>query len=245
MKAGRENLKSRWERLADIETDQKKGIPQPPVEKEQSDSLAVIDLVAPGDLTLGTMPLIDVINRRRSRRSFSNAALTLEELSFLLWTTQGVRDVTASNRTMRTVPSGGARHPFETYLAVNRVDGLEPGLYRYRATKHKLCLIRKGDIARQVHEGCMGQKSVKEAAVTFIWTATPHRTEWRYAAESHKIIAIDAGHVCQNLYLAAESIGCGTCAIGAYSQQKMDELVRVDGEDEFTIYAAPVGRLEE
>ena len=76
----------------------------------------------------------------------------------------------------------------------------------------------------------------------FIWTTIPNRMEWRYSVVSHKIIALDAGHVCQNLYLACESIGCGTCAIGAYDQEKMDKFLGVDGEEEFAIYAAPVGR---
>jgi len=76
----------------------------------------------------------------------------------------------------------------------------------------------------------------------FIWTTIPYRMEWRYSVVSHKIIALDAGHVCQNLYLACESIGCGTCAIGAYDQEKMDRFLGVDGEEEFAIYAAPVGR---
>ena len=140
MKAGREFLKSRWETLSDIETDQKKGLPQPPVEKVPADCLQIIDLVPADKLTLGTMPLLEVINKRRSRRHFTDDALTLEELSFLLWTTQGVREV-AGTRTMRTVPSAGARHPFETYLSVHRVTGLTPGLYRYLPTRHKLCLL--------------------------------------------------------------------------------------------------------
>jgi SagB-type dehydrogenase family enzyme len=77
--------------------------------------------------------------------------------------------------------------------------------------------------------------------VLFFWTAIPYRSEWRYAAASHKLIALDAGHLCQNLYLACEAIGAGTCAIGAYDQALCDELLGVDGVDELTVYAAPVG----
>jgi SagB-type dehydrogenase family enzyme len=67
--------------------------------------------------------------------------------------------------------------------------------------------------------------------------------EWRYGLAAHKVIAIDAGHVCQNLYLACEAIGAGTCAIAAYDQEAMDDLVGLDGKDEFTIYLAPVGKV--
>jgi SagB-type dehydrogenase family enzyme len=81
------------------------------------------------------------------------------------------------------------------------------------------------------------------AAAYFIWTAIPYRTEWRYAEASAKLVAIDAGHVCENLYLACEAVGCGTCGIGAYLQEAMDEFLGVDGRDEFAIYAAPVGKV--
>jgi len=72
----------------------------------------------------------------------------------------------------------------------------------------------------------------------------PYRMEWRYGLAAHKIIALDAGHVCQNLYLACEAIGADTWAVGAYHQQLMDRLVRVDGADEFVVYLAPVGKVE-
>jgi SagB-type dehydrogenase family enzyme len=84
---------------------------------------------------------------------------------------------------------------------------------------------------------------VEGSAVTFVWTAIPYRTAWRYSILSPKIIAQDSGHVCQNLYLACEAIGAGTCAIGAYDQAKMDAALNLDGEREFTIYVAPVGKI--
>ncbi len=80
--------------------------------------------------------------------------------------------------------------------------------------------------------------------MTFIWTVIPYRTEWRYSMLSPKIIAQDSGHLCQNLYLASEAIGAGTCAIGAYDQSKIDPILGVDGEEEFTIYMAPVGKIK-
>ncbi len=143
------------------------------------------------------------------------------------------------------MPSGGARHPFETYLFANRVEGLEPGLYRYLPLEHKLYLVdRRAGLVDEVNGATYGQY-VPDSAVVFIWTVLPYRTEWRYTFLAPKIIAQDSGHLCQNLYLASEAIGAGTCAIGAYDQVKMDAVLGVDGEDEFTIYVAPVGKIEE
>jgi len=246
MEEYRRFLRIEWTEYRSVETDQKKGLPQPPAQKPYPGDAKLVNLVAPGDLALGTMPLVEAINRRRSRRHYTREPLSLEELSFLLWATQGVKEMTGDGRlTRRTVPSGGSRHPFETYLSVHRVAGLEEGLYRYLALEHKLCVLSLGDgYAERACEACLGQESVKESAVTFIWTAIPYRTEWRYHLVSHKVIALDAGHVCQNLYLACESIGCGTCAIAAYGQKKMDAFVGVDGKDEFVIYCAPVGKVE-
>jgi SagB-type dehydrogenase family enzyme len=89
----------------------------------------------------------------------------------------------------------------------------------------------------------LGQGFVGDSAVTFVWTTVPYRMEWRYSLAAHRVILIDVGHVCQNLYLACEAIDAGTCAVGAYDQQAIDALIGVDGEDEFTVYLAPVGKL--
>ena len=240
-------LKSdRWDEWRESETDQRKGVTPLPPEKPYPEDAVLIDLVAGEDLALGEMPLVEAIRRRRSRRRFTGAPLTLDELSFLLWATQGVSKVfDGTGGSLRTVPSGGARHPFETYLFVHHVEGLESGLYRYLPVEHKLILVdRRAGLVDEVNEATNGQY-VYESAVVFIWTALPYRTEWRYSFLSPKLIAQDSGHLCQNLYLASEVIGAGTCAIGAYDQHKMDVVLGVDGEDEFTVYVAPVGKIEE
>ena len=238
----------RWAQWRSHATDQKKGVAMPPVQKPYSAKAPLVDLVAPDKLSVGQMPLIEAIRRRRSRRQFTGAPLSLEELSFLLWATQGVSKVIAGDdgkitRTLRTVPSGGARHPFETYLLVIRVDGVQPGLYRYLPLEHKLCLLRVDPgLVEKVHEAS-GRQYVPDSAVVFLWTAVPYRTEWRYDFLAAKIIAQDAGHLCQNLYLAAEAIGAGTCALDAYDQRAADAVLELDGEEEFTVYMAPVGKL--
>ena len=234
----------RWDEWAGSETDQKKKAPPPSPQKSYPKEATLIDLITPQDLKIGRLPLIEAIGRRKSRRKFTEEFLTLEELSFLLWATQGVREVSSDGAsTKRTVPSGGSRHPFETYLAINRVHGIEPGLYRYLPLDHKLYLLwTNPELANQVKDACRGQVSVGQGAVVFIWTTIPYRAEWRYSFVAHKMIALDAGHLCQNLYLAAEAVGAGVCAIGAYNQDKMDRLIDVDGQEEFVIYAAPVGK---
>jgi SagB-type dehydrogenase family enzyme len=118
-----------------------------------------------------------------------------------------------------------------------------PGLYRYLGIEHQLCPLHSDtDLTEAVHAASR-ESYVLESAVVLIWTVIPYRTEWRYGVNSHKVIAQDSGHVCQNLYLACEAIGAGTCAVGAYDQKAMDRILGVDGEEEFAIYLAPVGRV--
>lgn len=258
--AHRKFLKSdRWDEWREHETDQRKGVPPPPSQKPYPEDVVLVDLVAPQDLTIGTMPLLEAIKRRRSRREFTEEPLTLEELSFLLWATQGTDPAAAqafqnwltseghaaaakATSILRTVPSAGARHPFETYILVNHVTGIATGLYRYLSIEHKLLFLHTGrELADKVAETF--SQWVRRSATILIWTVIPYRTEWRYSFVSHKMVAQESGHICQNLYLASEAIGAGTCAIGAYDQTKVDAILGVDGEDEFAIYVAPVGKV--
>jgi SagB-type dehydrogenase family enzyme len=224
-----------------------KGLPVPPIQKPYPKDAELVDLVNPEQFSLGKMPLIEAIRNRRSRRNFTQESLTLEELSFLLWATQGVEKLIHNGLvTIRTVPSGGAMHPFETYLLINRVNGVSPGLYRYLALNHKLLKLRSDgvDMPSRINEAANGQNFIGESAVVFVWTVRPYRTEYRYGEDSLKDILISVGHICQNLYLACESIGAGTNAIVAYNQKLLDSFVGVDGEDEIALYLAPVGRVK-
>lgn len=226
-------------------TDQNRGVLPPPLEKPYSDAAQRIELVKPGAWQeTGKIDLTTAIGQRRSRRLFTRKLLSLEELSFLLWAVQGLREQPVSYNAFRTVPSAGCRHALETYLAVFNVQDLVPGLYRYLPISHQLLLEHSPpDLAGKTIKAAFGQSFVGQSAVTFIWTALPYRMEWRYDLAAHKVIAIDAGHVCQNLYLACEAIKAGTCAIAAYDQEEADALLGVDGEEEFVIYMAPVGKI--
>lgn len=239
-------LKDTVRKMVDFsQTDQHRGVPPPPVQKPCPPD---VERVALPDMSrfrqICRIDLLSALERRQSRRRFAPTPLSLDELAFLLWATQGVRRRMGAGTVFRTVPSAGARHPFETYLCVRAVDGLSPGLYRYLALEHQLARLREDEsLAEKLGAACFGQAFIAQAAATFIWTALPYRTEWRYGLASYKVIAVDAGHVCQNLYLACEAIGAGTCAIGAYDQEAVDALIGVDDEDEFAVYLAPVGKV--
>lgn len=225
-------------------TAQNLGTPPPPVQKPVPEGTVRIPLHGPEEWTaVGDISLREAMGRRRSVRKFSDRSFTLDELAFLLWATQGVRGEADPVRTCRTVPSAGCRHPFETYLAVFRVEGLEKGLYRYLPVEHALLPLGNPDrLAEKTAQAALGQTFAGKGAVTFFWTALPWRTEWRYSEASVKVIALDGGHLCQNLYLACEAIGAGTCAIAAYDQDAADRLVGADGKDEFVVYMAPAGK---
>lgn len=224
-------------------TDQSMEVPMPPVEKPPTPGAKLIALPQWEGVEQARL-LSELIDARNSVRGYAESPLALEELSYLLWATQGVRKVSGMGTVLRNVPSAGNRHSFETYLSVHRVDGLEPAVYRYLPLSHEL--VRHGDPIppRDLAYACYEQPFCATAAVTFFWTTVPYRTEWRYADASYKVIAVDAGHVCQNLYLAATAIGAGTCAIGAYRQDACDRLLELDTNEEFTIYIAPVGKLK-
>ncbi|MDD1774293.1 MAG: SagB/ThcOx family dehydrogenase [Methanobacterium sp.] len=224
-------------------TDQNRGVQAPSIEKSYDTCLPRIELPREDWEDIYPLKLSSAIKNRESRRSFSNQPLTLRELSFLLWSTQGIRYISGGNA-FRNVPSAGCRHALETYLAVFNVDKIDSGVYRYLPLTHELVLeFKDPELKEKMIKASFNQYFVSQSAVTFIWTVIPYRMEWRYGLDSHKVIAMDAGHVGQNLYLACEAVGAGTCAIGAYDQEYYDELLKLDGEEEFVIYSAPVGKV--
>ncbi|KKM15928.1 hypothetical protein LCGC14_1691090 [marine sediment metagenome] len=229
------------------ESDEEKKEPFPLFQKEYAEDAKLIDLISPENFKIGKKSFLDVINQRVSRRNFTTELLTLEELSVLLWCTQGVKQVLKSKLgVLRTVPSAGAKSPFETYLIINRVEKLEPGVYRYISFTHQLLFIKSiPDSENKIGELAFDQKFVGKGAVIFCWVAIPYRSEWRYTIVAHKFIAVDLGVVCENLYLTCEAINLGTVAIGFYEQNKFDTLLELDGKDEFVVLIAPVGKIRD
>lgn len=225
------------------ESDQDKGLPQPPLELEYDNNAVLIDLPFVENIKVKNLDLREAIESRKSLRKYANTSLTIEELSYILWCTQGVKQVVSRPATLRNVPSAGARHAFETYLLINKVDGIKKGLYRYIAVSHKLMEVNlDSEIDGKVAKGCKDQEFVKNSAVTFIWSADAYRMKWRYGERGYRYLHLDAGHVCQNLYLAAESIDSGVCAIAAFDDDEINNLLGLDGKDQFVVYVATLGK---
>lgn len=224
-------------------SDQSLGYPYPPLEKGYDKETIQIDLPDPELVDLNDISLREAIDKRASVRKYSKDPVSLEELSYLLWCTQGVKQVIHDAATFRTVPSAGARHALETYILANNVEGLEKGVYRFLPIEHKLLAIRiDSEIGNSITTACLDQEFVKENAVTFIWTAIAYRMTYRYGQRGYRYMHLDAGHVCQNLYLSALSIGCGVCAIAAFLDDEMNKILDIDGKEEFTIYVATLGK---
>jgi SagB-type dehydrogenase family enzyme len=205
----------------------------------------LIPLPDPQSVPFGHADLRAIIEQRRSVRHYDESAwLSLAELSYLLWMTQGIKHVSQrTNLTLRTVPSAGSRHPFETYVALRRVEGLELGIYHYLPQQHSLEFYQPGEeVLNQLGEACGRQNHMFTCAATFIWAAQTYRTLYRYSTRAYRYILLDAGHVCQNLYLAAEAMDYGVCAIGAYDDAQVNALLQLDGQTQFVAYLATLGK---
>jgi SagB-type dehydrogenase family enzyme len=238
------------------EADIARGIPQPPIEKVYPPDAHRVSLPDVNRANAPRADLFECMAARCSRRAYTGENLSLQELAFLLWSTQGIKQIVPGHtkymkdgrNALRPVPSGGAINPYETYLAANHVAGVEPGVWRYLPKSHQLLQVRpeqelEDELPMIFSNPSQNQHYVSQAAVVFFWACTPYRGEWRYRHAAHKIMLLDVGHICQNLYLAVEAIGCGCCAIGAYYQDRADAFVGVDGRDEYSVYCASVGRI--
>jgi SagB-type dehydrogenase family enzyme len=225
---------------------QQLGQPQPPLELPFPAGARPIPMMKPDEWKIPSADLQRTIALRQTLRKYSDQSLSMDELSFLLWATQGVKMVDEQRRhTKRTVPSAGARHAFETYLLLNRVEGLEPGLYRYAAIDHAIYEMKAvADVGEKIKEGCLGQEQITGCAAAFFWVVVSERMFWRYQERGFRYVLLDAGHVCQNLYLAAEAIHCGVCAIAAFDDGLVNKALGLDGSALFTAYIASVGKRE-
>jgi len=188
--------------------------------------------------SMGKISVEEAISRRRSCRNFSDKKISLQEISQLLWACQGITD---SVRHFRAAPSAGATFPFETYLIAGAVDGIEPGAYRYNYRTHSLELIKKSDIRRELANACLSQSFIIDAPATIILAALYNRTTNRYGERGYRYVAIEAGHIGQNLHLQCESIGLGTVMIGAFQDDKVKSLLEIEEEP---LYIMPVGKPE-
>lgn len=244
IKIGRDFMKKEMGEEDDFISDQEKKLPQPPLVRAAKSEIQISLPTHFEDLHV-EKDFLQIVNSRKSSRIFTKESLSLLELSYLLWVSQGVKEIRGkSYATIRTVPSGGARHGFETNLLVLNVEGLQPGKYHYLPMSHSLEYF--GDInhkEEKISESVSGQSWASKAAVMFYYSFVPYRCEWRYGIYAHRPALMDVGHVGQNLYLACSALEIGTCALAAFNPSVCNALFDLAGEEEFVVYVFPVGKI--
>lgn len=213
-----------------------------PLHKEYPVSLPRVQLPSPA--VRGGAEFWNTIQARRSVRRYGSRPLALAELSQLLWAAQGVTGEREGYR-FRAAPSAGALYPVETYLCVNNVQSVEQGIYHYEVAEHALAQIESGDRGGDVAAAALDQRLCADAPVTFIWTAVVGRSGQKYAQRAYRYIYLDAGHIAQNIALAAVALGLGSCQIAALFDDELNALLHVDGREETAIYMTTVGPLPE
>lgn len=186
------------------------------------------------------LSLDTTLNQRKSIRSFTPRPLDEKQLAYLLWAATGVQRY-ERGYAFRAAPSAGALYPLETYLVLHRVTGIPAGVYHYSIQHHTLEELSLGDFQRQITQAILGQTMSREAAVVLIWTAIFQRCKWKYQERAYRYIYLDAGHVAQNLALTATSLNLGSCQIGAFYDEEVNEILGIDGVKESAIYLSAVG----
>lgn len=185
-------------------------------------------------------PFEKLVSERRSKRQFDQKPITLGELSYLLWATQGVTATRGTAR-LRSVASAGNCHCFNTYVIPNTVDGLGKGLYLFNALENSLGQVKSDDVSNELTVACLNQKMVGECAVCFVWTAITPKMTNRYGLRGYRYIFIDAGHVGAHLQLACEDLGLGSCNIAAYMDDGVADVLGLESEYELPVYIGVAG----
>ncbi len=194
----------------------------------------------PSQLQEPTIFFTEVLQRRKSIRAFSSSPMSKVDLAFLLWASTGIQRIEPGYE-FRTAPSAGALYPIETYIAANNVEDVEKGIYHYNIRNHLLEEIKVGNFGDDLAHSALDQKICVTASVVFIWTAVFSRSKWKYAQRAYRYIYLDAGHIAQNLALAAASITCGSCQVGAFFDDEINSIVGIDGTEESAICLSVVG----
>jgi len=232
-------------------TDQQKSVMHPPHNKEAVRELIVLPSF---ENVVKNDSYVNLLDVRRSVRNYdTDAGMTQAELAFMLHTAFGIQEIRGAKgeASIRPAPSGGARHAFELYAAVQNVEGLEAGVYRYVPTANvgeKIVSVEYvGAIENHpetIVEMLAKQGWTKTAPVVIFITSVPYRAEWRYDEMAHRVVLIDLGHIGQNIMLSAASLGLGSCCLAAFDQKRSDKVLEVDGNDEFVVYAITVGKAK-
>lgn len=241
------NFMHNWEeRPKDYATDQQLKKPQPPLTKAKMSDVQISLPTNFEDLPIKNN-FLEIINTRKSHRVYTQETMSLLQLSYLLWCTQGVKEIRGkSYATLRTVPCGGGRHEFEAYMAIQNVEGLKDGYYHYLPMTHEIELLSEcNNMTQFISDSLCGQAWACKANVVFYYSMVAYRAEWRYGIFTHRVALIDSGYISENLYLACTSIGIGSCAIGAIADTICNSAFNLDGNEEFIILAHPVGMISE
>jgi len=199
-----------------------------------------VKIALPKPTAPATMSLDEAIRRRKSVREYTGELLDKAQLSYLLWASTGIQR-REHGYEFRTAPSAGALYPTETYLVVNNMDDVPQGVYHYSIRDHGLDQIKAGTFRSDIVEAALGQGMCSDAPVVFIWTAVFERMKWKYRQRAYRYVYLDAGHIAENLALAAVSLGLGTCQIGALLDDEVNAIIDVDGSEESIIYMTVVG----
>ena len=187
--------------------------------------------------------LDDALRKRKSMRNFTSRSITKEQLSYLLWASTGIQRKEMGFE-FRTAPSAGALFPIETYVVINNVESLSKGVYHYNIKGHFLEEIKSGDNSYNIAKAALDQDMCADAAVVFIWTGVFNRSKCKYGQRAYRYIYLDAGHIAENLALAATGLGLGSCQIAALFDDEVNKIIDVDGSDESTIYMSVVGNIK-
>ena len=174
---------------------------------------------------------------RRSIRSYSDAPLTLAEVSQLLWAAQGI----TNDRGFRTAPSAGALYPLEVYVVAGKVEGLPAGIYKYRPREHELWRVDLGDKRRELSGAALGQEPVADGAIDIVFAAVYGRTAVKYGERATRYVHMEIGHAAQNVFLQAGALDLGAAVIGAFFDEEVEKVVQME-RDERALYIMPVGR---
>ncbi len=193
--------------------------------------------LTPPDKT-GELSVEETLQKRRSVRDFSDAALTLDEIGQLAWAAQGITDET---RGFRTAPSAGATYPIELYFIVTEVGDISDGVYRYNNRNHTLEQIMDEDQRDPLYRVALRQDAIIQAPVVLVITGVLERTEQRYGERALRYMHMESGHVAQNVYLQGVALDIGGVVIGAFDDSGVSEVMDLD-DGEHPLYIMPLGR---
>jgi SagB-type dehydrogenase family enzyme len=193
------------------------------------------------DLALDDSGLFDALARRRSLRAYGSQPLALGELGALLWAGAGLT-ARQDGFAFRTAPSAGGLYPIEHYVIANDVEGLEQGLYHYDVLARALERLHAGDQRRPIARAALDQQIAADAQAVFVWTAVLERSRWKYGERFVRYVLLDAGHIAENVALAATALGLGTCQIAAFFDEEAADVLGVDPDAEPVVYMSTAGR---